>query len=341
MEGHCLRHYFFSLIILMMLTGLNTTAVAATSDDTNFGLGKMEIRSQAIGQSLRLTLPMLVPGDISKGWRTYLGTSWCNIWSNGEEYLLDYELLDTFIGIGYGIDNHWGLGLVIDDRTYFGGAMDGFIENFHDALQIDQDGRDKTDQNQSVVSRYDPNTGEPTTAIPAGDLDNTGASLLLNYNLPSGDAIWPSINLYSLVRYILKAPKVLDGDTKFDYGLGIGLSKQLSERWYAYGVLGYTIYASDDKTSAGQVEFEDQQKTGLFALAWYYQPDFAVMLQVLYTDAAIKTIEELDEASHEIHFGFKWRLDERYLIDFALIENIISWDNSPDFGVHLGFSIGI
>lgn len=341
MGARYFRYYVYSLAIIVILTCLNATAVAATSADANFGLGKMEIRSQAIGQSLRLTLPMLVPGDISKGWRTYLGSTWCNIWSNDEEYLLDYELLDTFLGIGYGFDNHWGLALILDDRTYFGGAMDGFIENFHDTLDIDQDGRDKADHNDSVVSRYDPDTGETLTEISAGELDNTGASVLLNYNVPSGNTIWPSVNLYGLIRYILKAPKVLDGDTKFDYGLGIGLAKQLSERWYAYGVLGYTIYASDDKTSAGQVEFRDHQKTGLFALAWHYRPDFAVMLQMLYTDAAIKTIKALDEASNEIHFGFKWRINENYLVDFALIENIISWDNSPDFGVHLGISIGI
>lgn len=41
------------------------------------------------------------------------------------------------------------------------------------------------------------------------------------------------------------------------------------------------------------------------------------------------------------HLGFIWRLSKAYVLDFALIANIITMDNSPDFGLHLGLSIGM
>lgn len=310
-----------------------------TYRDENFGMGKLEIRSQAIEQSLRLTVPFLVPGDITKGWRTYLGTTWTNVWANDEQFLLDYEMLDTFIGFGYGIDDHLGMALIFDNRSYFGGAMDGFIEWFHDIFGVSQDGRDTSPNGNAVIRKYDPATGDVTVELSASDLNNTGASFLVNYNFDFDHPAWPSMNLYGVVRYALQPPKVFEKSDKTDYGFGWGLSKRWFERWYTYGVLGYTLYADRGKSVPGQVEFINNQTTALFAIAWQYTPDLAIIAQYLYTSAAIKNLESLDEAAHEVNLGFKWRVGQRYMIDFALIENIITLDNSPDFGLHLGLSI--
>jgi len=38
------------------------------SHDYNYGLGKIDLRSQSPAQSLRFTLPLLIPGDIKAGW---------------------------------------------------------------------------------------------------------------------------------------------------------------------------------------------------------------------------------------------------------------------------------
>lgn len=58
----------------------------------------------------------------------------------------------------------------------------------------------------------------------------------------------------------------------------------------------------------------------------------------LFSVAGIKTLEALDKPSHEVHLGFKLRVYGNYVMDFALIENMITLDNSPDFGVHIGLS---
>lgn len=36
------------------------------------------------------------------------------MWANDEEFLLDYEMLDTFLGIGYGLNHHLGMALIAD-----------------------------------------------------------------------------------------------------------------------------------------------------------------------------------------------------------------------------------
>jgi hypothetical protein len=329
-------------VFLMVLMSSGPSVIADTSStEDNFGMGKLEIRSQAIGQSLRLTLPMLVPGDITEGYRSYLGMTWTNVWANDEEFLLDYEMLDTFLAVGYGFDKRWGMALCLDNRSYFGGAMDGFIEGFHDLFGIDQDGRDEAPSGRNTIVMYDSETGEKIAELSASDLSNTGANLLLNYNIDFGHPLLPSMNIYGVMRYELESAKVFTKSNRIDYGLGVGLSKRWFRNWYTYGVLGYTWYADRGRTSPGNVQFTDEQFTGLFALAWQYSPNLGLMAQYLYCDAAIKTLRELNKPSHEIHLGFKYRISSTYMIDFALIENIITMDNSPDFGIHLGLSIGI
>ena len=312
-----------------------------TLRDENFGMGKLEIRSQAIGQSMRLTVPFLIPGDITKGWRTYLGTTWTNVWANDEEFLLDYEMLDTFLAVGYGLNDDVGLALVIDNRSYFGGAMDGFIEGFHDLFGVSQDGRDTSPNGRAIIQRTDPATGDVTAEISASELNNTGASFMLNYNFDFGLRGMPSVNLYGVARYPLESPKIFSNNNELDYGLGMGLSKRWVEHWYTYAMLNYTIYADRGTTVPGGVEFENTQWTGMFAVAWQYHPDLSIIAQYLYSSAAIKTLKALDEAAHEVHLGFKWRLADKYMLDFAIIENIITMDNSPDFGLHLGLSLDL
>jgi hypothetical protein len=67
------------------------------SYDYNRGLGKFNIRSQSPAQSLRLNMPLPIPGDIKPGWGARMGLTWSNVWASGSTYLLDYEIFDTIL----------------------------------------------------------------------------------------------------------------------------------------------------------------------------------------------------------------------------------------------------
>lgn len=62
------------------MVGVLVMASTGNANDShgreNHGMGILGIRSQAIGQSLRLTMPMLIPGGIPAGWRRYLEATW-------------------------------------------------------------------------------------------------------------------------------------------------------------------------------------------------------------------------------------------------------------------------
>ena len=44
------------------------------------------------------------------------------------------------------------------------------------------------------------------------------------------------------------------------------------------------------------------------------------------------------DTSEEVTVGYKWELRQKGILETGLIENIGAFDNSPDFGFHVGFS---
>jgi hypothetical protein len=308
----------------------------------NRGLGTLQILSQSPAQSLRLALPMPIPGDIKPGWGTHIHATWTNVWAKESTYLLDYEMLNTFIGATYGFNVRFGLAVAFDSRNYFGGAMDNSIQGFHSLLNIDHDDRGQAQKNRKVVQRSDPQSGD-TAEFSADELNNNGVTLLLNYNITHGTRTWPSLNVFGVGRYALNSAEIFDhSGHRMDWGLGFGFAKRWSTRWYTYVTLGSTFFDDYEVGAMGTdlepMEFEDDQLSGMFSLSWHYTPTFTIVSQYLYSGPDIKDIEKLDDPSHEVHLGFKWKTQHHGMIEFAFIENIITWENSPDFGIHAGWS---
>jgi hypothetical protein len=308
--------------------------------DYNYGLGKINLRSQSPVQSLRFTLPLIIPGDIKPGWELGVANTWSNVWADESEYVLDYEMSETIVTVRYGFNKRFGMSLEFENRNYFGGEMDGFIQGFHDMFGISQDGRDDVSKDRKVIQRIDPKTGQLLSETSAEDLENNALVFLMNYTLTHGTKLCPSVNVFSAVRYALDCSDLCDEDHPVDVGLGFGLAKRWSEKWYTYASLGYTWYESRDvlepAPGVAPMDFEDRAVNGLFVISWHWTPTFSLLAQYLYSEASIKNINELDEASHEVHLGFKWKT--KYgMIEFALIENVITMSNSPDFGLHGGW----
>lgn len=329
------------VLVLFLLTA--TTGFAGEIDYAyNHGLGTLQIVSQSPAQSLRLTLPMLIHGDIKPGWGTDIQTTWANVWVSESTFLLDYEILETVIAATYGFNNRLGLSVAFDNRNYFGGVMDNFIHEFHDLFNIGHNGRDEVPKNRKVIQRLDQQTGD-TVAFSASELNNNGVALLLNYNITHGTQTWPSLNVFGMARYALNSAEIFNhGNHQVDCGFGLGFAKRWSKRWYTYAAVGYTFFDDYEvrvtESDLEPLRFEDYQLTGLFSLSWHYTPTLAILAQYLYSGSDIKNVDKLDDPSHEVHLGFRWNSRHYGMIEFALIENVITYNNSPDFGLHAGWS---
>ncbi|VFQ42509.1 DUF3187 family protein [Desulfoluna butyratoxydans] len=328
------------LSTLLLMPLLFTAQLASAAEDSvspDFGPGILNIRSQSIAQSFRLTLPLMVPGDIPRGWQVFSQATWTNVWAEDPTYLLDYEMLDTTLGFSYGISDRFGVSVVMDNRRYFGGEMDGFIQGFHDAAGIGQNGRDNYSKGRSAITIFDPATGNVVEERSPGDLNNTGVSLLVNYTLLHSHPLLPDVNIYGVARYAFETADIISHGDEVDTGAGIGFAKQVLPGIHAYGILGYTLYGSQEASAKEIIDLKSYQVTGLFALAWQATPKLSAVGQYLYSSSVVEKIGGLKESSHEVHLGLKYKVSPRTGLNVSLIENIITMDNSPDFGLHVGW----
>jgi len=211
-KAHIIKYFVSAGALILVILIVPETHGEEIPWDYNHGLGKLGIRSQSPAQSLRMTFPMLIPGNIKPGWGSHIHFSWVNIWAKEKEFQLDYEMLDSSLAVSYGFNKRFGLAMAFDNRNCFGGALDSFIQGFHDLFGIDQGGRDEVPQGSSVIEWFNPKTGKKVAEIPAGNLNNNGLWFLLNYNIMHGDKIRPSLNVYGVVRYALKSPDLFKTD---------------------------------------------------------------------------------------------------------------------------------
>ena len=331
----CLRLSLCRIVLgSWILFALGTPGIATASD--NGGSGIFNLRSQSPMQSLRMVTPFQPAGTIRPGWHLSLTATLSNVWAQESTYAMDYEMADVQAGVGYGFNDRLELAAGYDNRAYYGGVLDGFIQGFHDLFGIDQNGRDEVPKGQSRVIRAGPVPEESDADI----FNNSGVSLTLKYDVFAGNRWLPAANMSGSVRYGLNNGRAFSYNHPGDYGFSLGFGKRFSERWYAHLILSYTVFdLTVARNYAGftPIRMKNQQAGGLFALGYEYSSRWTFLAQYMVQEAAIKDIRGLDEPSHEIHVGFKYRVPRRGTFEFALIQNIVSMDNSPDFGIHLGW----
>ncbi len=303
--------------------------------DYNFGGGPFVLASRSPGPSLRLTEPPLVPSNLSKGQVIIdAGTSWTNVWANEAFYYFDYEMIESHLSLTYGINKRWMVGISFIKRNYFGGAMDDFIIEFHDLFGIDQDGRGNAPTGKSKLLLLDGNGNTVADLGAANVFNNSSAQLMSSLILTPGTKLLPAINLSAVVQYGLETP-FDDNADPLDISIGIGLSKRWASRWYSYHTIRYTRFS---QTNIPHLTFKNSSLSSTNTLSWQKHPGLSFLLQYMYHEDVIKNLNSLSDPSHEIGLGFKWQIRKSGVIEFSIIENILDYANSPDFGVHLAYS---
>ena len=340
-KPHGLRLFLLSAGLFLLLAPI-ATAEDGLPFDYNLGPGVLQMRSQSPTQSIRLSLPSVIPGDFGEGWSVMTGASWTNVWSNEREFLLDYEMMDVHAAAAYAVNKRLHIGLFFDERLHISGAMDGFIEGFHDFFGIGQDGRDLAKNGQTRVIIRDKSGNVIVDMHDVDRMDNQGIGLLAQVIPFWGNEWLPAVGLYGIARYALNHPSGQDDSDRLNTGFGLGLSKRLASRWYAYGSMGYAFYGQTVFNENGHtLELKDRSLSGSLAFTYNVTPSLALILQYIYNEATLKNCGGLSEDSHEFNLGVKWRFRKYDTLEFSLIENFITYDNSPDFGLHLAYAFKI
>lgn len=299
----------------------------------NVGYGPLFLSSQSPFQALRLGFIPRTPSTLERGERELrVNSTWANVWArNPGDYLLDYESLHSEVALGYGFTDTIQVEVALSERSRFGGAQDGFIQGFHDAFNLRQDGRDQVAKDTFQVSLA------ATDEDPAVALDNSdrgaaarGVCTTFQHNVTCGAGALPAFSYALTAR--LGDSEDLTGGSFLDLGASISASRRFGP-WYAYLSVGYTRFGDD---LARGVDLRNTQVAGLAAFEWRYAETSSILLQYLVSEGGAEHRAPFDASSHELSLGWKREVAAGTVVELGLLENILVFDNSPDFGLFFG-----
>ena len=329
------------LLVAMAATSFAAPAgeIPAAGDSfcaDNVGFGPLGLSSQSPFQSLRLVLVPRPPSTLPRGvFSARLLETLSNIWSyKKDSYLLDYEMLNSRLDVAYGISDKFLVEAAFEDRRYFGGILDGFISDFHHAFGIDQNKRDQYPNGRTVVSILDAEK-RPLVSWNGGRAAySQSAALTLQHNVTCGGRYLPALSWSVTVRHTFWDTGAIDYDRPVDLGFSVAASKRFGD-FYAYVAPGFVWYGAN---RVQRVELNHTQLSCLAGLEWHFAPAWSVLLQYMAVEGACKNLGPFSDPSHEVTLGLKVRLAPDTLLEAGLLENIIVYANSPDFGIHAGIT---
>jgi hypothetical protein len=171
----------------------------------------------------------------------------------------------------------------------------------------------------------------------SGDKGSFSNSLLLTvqHNVTCGTDTLPAIAYALTLRANFNNGPGLSGELPVEPQLSLSLSKAFGD-FYVYGSIAFGYFGTEHLAG---IELRPTQYSGLGALEWRFDSNMSLLLQYLVSQGVAKDLGDFSQTSNEITLGFKWELAERTVFEFGLIENIINFNNSPDFGLHAGLTV--
>ncbi|MEW5908944.1 MAG: DUF3187 family protein [Thermodesulfobacteriota bacterium] len=298
------------------------------------GFGPLSLPSQSPFQSLRMGLIPTTPSTLSRNqWDLRVHANLANVWANEpKRYIIDYESLDAHLSLAYGLTGSMELELGYQDRSVLGGVLDGFISDFHEAFGIEQDGRDQAPNGEVRILIKDKNGNTLLSYEDRSGNYSRGVSMTFKHRLTCGGKFFPAVSYALSTRWEIEDAGIVDRDIPVDFGASLSVAKRFSSV-YAYLSGGYFWYGGK---RIQKVDLKETQLSGVGALEWRYQEDQALILQCMVSEGQAKNLGPFSDPSYELTLGWKYAMGLSTLLEIGLIENIIIWDNSPDFGVHVG-----
>lgn len=321
---------------LSALTGVWAHDEEPEGWDVNIGLGPLALREQFLLSQTHLTLTPQDPRPTDKGrWRAGLTLDWANTFGKKNvTYLVDGETVTTVSYVRYGVLEGFEVGLDVPVLWRGGGAMDDFIQGFHDAFGVSQNGREELPDDDFNVFVNDREGNFYQLDDEGWALGNIGASAKLT--IAQGDERFPALALQAVVTAPTGDQRREFSQGGWDGGAVLSVSKGFCGHFYLYANVGLTVFSND-----GQGPLDLASTRGFFMAGAEYRftRRFSLVLQTSGTSPYFEE-DHLNEWTWVAGLGPKFQLGERCKAEVGLLENYGGYDFSADFGVHFGVELG-
>lgn len=251
---------------------------------------------------------------------------------HADEFLVDAEIGLVEIGLHYGLTDNLSASLQLSHLSYGGGLLDSVIWDFHDAINIDQAGRQYVARDRFQVIFIGDDGDEvlldrPTT----GGLTDPVLGLTWTSPSPAGGWRW---GVQAGVKIPLADPDLWLSSGSIDAGIQFTAERQGSRNAC---VLNLSLVVPGRFDTAGGF---DPPHLPALDVAWIHRMGrrTTAIVQILFSENIFREVTDSDlaEAEFQLSTGLTWAVAGGRL-GLAVTENLFNYDNTPDFGVHLSF----
>jgi hypothetical protein len=251
----------------------------------------------------------------------------------GDAFYFDANVTMLNLGASYAVSERGQIYLNVPFLDYSGGNFDSTIESFHSAFGLGQEGRDLVARNQlQLAIKF----GDHSLAANGAQLGSGVGDPMLGFRYtintkPGFDVVGEA------------AVKIPIGDVHSylstgspDYGLQLSIQRRFERNG---------VYFSTSYIWLGKADFlPDLPLGGLPAATLGYEHLFgqrwSAIAQASWSRSSFirNTDSEIAAPKKEISIGTRYQRGGRS-VTLAFIENVGTFNNTPDFGLHLGTSI--
>lgn len=325
-----LQTIFSGLALYVVSFATPTFANEPTPDPYWQGtLGSLTIRSLSPGQTMRLApIPRSPYGLPENQTELQLNVAAASIFIEEPGlFFMDLHFTDTRFAINHGFGHGWTADLSFNDRRVVNAHLDGITKDFHDLFGISQNGRTEVEENDTRIQI--PSYGIDIGKEIKGPFSQT-IGLSIQKVLIDKSIRWPAVAVNFNTSYETMSDGVIEQGS-IDYGIQFSIAQKRAGG-YLYGNISYTHFGSDNWLG---VPLSEEQLSGMLGYELTTGADQAFIVQYLFSEGVIENLGALEDYSHEIHFGYKWRT-KTMLWETGIVENIVNFDNSPDVAFTFG-----
>ncbi len=248
------------------------------------------------------------------------------------DVLMDLEMLVTDLSLVYSLTSKMALRLDLPFVSMGGGFLDGFLENYHDAIGANNYGREKRPKNtfgyriakdgllwlqgdDGTMQMADITVSTQIALIKSRHNRKMVGSLLLSLKLPTGDS----------ARGL--------GSGQFDAGIYLPM-RWSAGPWSFFAMPGAAFIGDPDTQGA---EISARNSFSLFGgVAYDYSENTTWLVQLNYYTSPFEEtgLNGLDKGALELDIGFHHSLAEGWIMEFAFCEDLTL--ALPDFNLRLG-----
>ena len=331
----CIIQSIFRAVILSLLP-VTIIRAEAPREHPNIGLGRFTVRMLSLQSMLRPghaanSLYAIREGDV----RVTAGISYANIWNREPDvYLVDGEWAFIDLRVSYAFRHNMEAGFYAPMSVRHGGFLDNYIEDFHDALGLQQQKRTQYPRNKSRIERYE--DGKTVYSQYGSSAGINDIPLFLAWHLSRGDEHRPAVIIQPKLTIPVGDSDQLEGLDKPTFGLGLILAKRIADsRHFAFAEFDVSYNRQN------QIEGLNLRRTIYSGTAgWEYRWSSRTSLLAQYNimSGVARDYKEWSEDAHHLNIGFKRQLSTSLILEASMQENLFHYNNSADVGFHIALT---